>query len=276
MKAPIAAILLACSFCMLSACSHTELNQRHFENAAEFGFEANRFTTADFIIYGATKTEKSSSDTLIVYIEGDGSAWRRKDEPGRNPTPRNPLALWLALKDPAPKILYLARPGQFQRAGDPRCLSSYWSLARYSEKVVKTFSTIIDRVKKEILVQKIGMVGYSGGGVLATLLAAYRDDVCWLATVASNLDHKSWCVQHKVTPLKNSLEPKKFADKLQNIPQIHFAGGRDQIVPPITIQSYIDELPKKDFIKIIVEEQFDHYCCWQKEWLRLLRMIPGR
>ena len=276
MKWLVVAGLLVCGSFMLVACSHYEFGRHHLGIAAKAGFEEIRFTTTDFIVYGAIKTEKRPSNTLIVYLEGDGSAWRQKSEPARDPTPRKPLALWLALKDPAARILYLARPGQFQRAEDPQCRLAYWSLARYSEKVVKTFNTIIDRVKKEMQVQKIGLLGYSGGGVLAALLAARRDDVCWLATVASNLDHKLWCAWHKVTPLKDSLEPKKFTDTLQKIPQIHFAGGRDQIVPPEIIQSYVDAMPKKKFIKISIEEQFDHHCCWLKEWPRLLKMIPGR
>ncbi len=267
---------LVCSTLMLLACIHFKHNRHYFEVALQAGFEEVHFKTEEFILYGAVKTENCPQDTLTVYIEGDGAAWHRKGELACDPTPKQPLALWLALKDSSARILYLARPGQFQRNEDPHCRSAYWSLARYSEEVVRAYTAAIDRIKKRVQVHKIGLVGYSGGGVIAALLAARRDDVVWLATVASNLDHRLWCAEHKVTPLKDSLEPKKFGAKLKNIPQIHFVGGRDQIVSQEVVQSYVDALPDNKLVKIVAKEQFDHHCCWQSVWPGLLKMIPGR
>ena len=36
---------------------------------------------------------------LTIYIEGDGQAWLTRTQPSLNPTPRNPLALKLAVLD---------------------------------------------------------------------------------------------------------------------------------------------------------------------------------
>ncbi|MCD6292251.1 MAG: alpha/beta hydrolase [Deltaproteobacteria bacterium] len=275
MKWFMVAASLVCGSWMCGACI-SRLDRSCFAIANQYGFEEVCFKTENFVLYGVVKRENQSQDILTVYIEGDGAAWHRKGELACDPTPRQPLALWLALRDPSAKILYLARPGQFLRDKDPYCQSAYWSLARYSEKVVRAFTVVIDRIKKRMQVHKIGLVGYSGGGVIAALLAARRDDVVWLVTVASNLDHQLWCAEHKVTPLKDSLEPKKFGEELKHIPQIHFVGGRDKIVSQKVVQSYVDAMPDKTLIKIVVKEQFDHHCCWQKVWPELLKTIPGR
>lgn len=268
--------LLVYGLWMLAACAQYRQGQRYFDLASKAGFSEIRFSNEEFAIYGALKHEDRVAEILVVYLEGDGAAWRRKGEPAPDPTPQQPLALLLALEDPAAGVLYLARPGQFQRAEDPHCRPAYWSLARYSETVVKAYSLIIERVKRRKQVQKIGLIGYSGGGVLAALLAARRDDVVWLATVASNLDHRLWCAEHQVTFLRDSLEPKNFGDRLENIPQIHFIGGRDQIVSQKVIQSFISAMADKKSVELVVMKGFDHHCCWQKAWPGLLEMIPGR
>ncbi|MBN2808862.1 MAG: hypothetical protein JXR80_05145 [Deltaproteobacteria bacterium] len=180
----------------------------------------------------------------------------------------------MAIKDPADKILYLARPGQFLQSKDPQCQSCYWLKAeRYSEKVIKAYMIVIDLVKNEQKVKKIALVGYSGGGVIAALLAARRDDILWLATVAANLDLQLYCSQHQITPLDDSLKPIDFTATLQKIPQFHFVGGRDQIVPPEIVQSYINAMPEKKFVTMITKKKFDHHCCWEKEWPQLLNWI---
>ena len=271
----VASVLLVLGSIMLTSCSHYGSGRSQFDRALKTGFTKIRFMTKDFVIYGAIKNEVSHQDNLVVYIEGDGAAWRQNKIPA-DPTPKQPLALDLALADPAPEVLYLGRPGQFRQIDDPQCRPVYWSLARYSEEIVAVFSKLVDVVKKRCHAGKIGLIGYSGGGVIATLLAARRNDVVWLVTIASNLDHELWCREHNVTPLKYSLEPKKFAEKLQKIPQVHFVGGQDRIVARRVVQSYVNSMPESSSIRIVVEEQFDHHCCWREAWPDLIKMIPGR
>ena len=50
-----------------------------------------------------------------IYIEGDGRAWLNKNRPSLDPTPKNSLALKLAEIDPAPNVIYLARPCQYSK-----------------------------------------------------------------------------------------------------------------------------------------------------------------
>ena len=50
---------------------------------------------------------------LTVYIEGDGYAWKTRRSLSNDPTPTDPIALRLALQDPAANLVYLARPCQY-------------------------------------------------------------------------------------------------------------------------------------------------------------------
>jgi len=52
---------------------------------------------------------------------------------------------------------------------------------------------------------QIQLIGYSGGGATAALIAARRDDISRLITVAGNLDHDKWTQLHTITPLTHSL-----------------------------------------------------------------------
>ncbi|NIQ12880.1 MAG: alpha/beta hydrolase, partial [Candidatus Dadabacteria bacterium] len=74
-------------------------------------------------------------------------------------------------------------------------------------------------------------VGYSGGGTVAALIATRRNDVSSLTTIAANLDHAEWTRLHHISPLTGSLNAVNFIDKIENIDQLHFVGGKDKIVP---------------------------------------------
>ncbi len=56
---------------------------------------------------------------MVVYIEGDGRAYVNRRTPSNDPTPGNPMALRLALADPSLRVLYLGRPCQYTRGGEP-------------------------------------------------------------------------------------------------------------------------------------------------------------
>ena len=51
---------------------------------------------------------------LLVFLEGDGHAWRSRSEVSPDPTPDRPVALELAAQEaaahPKANVLYLARP----------------------------------------------------------------------------------------------------------------------------------------------------------------------
>ncbi|MBQ4133879.1 MAG: hypothetical protein IJD04_09155, partial [Desulfovibrionaceae bacterium] len=57
---------------------------------------------------------------LVIYIEGDGRIFDKRGRVRSHPTPQFAQSCELALKDPAPGLLYLARIGQFNSRNQGR------------------------------------------------------------------------------------------------------------------------------------------------------------
>jgi pimeloyl-ACP methyl ester carboxylesterase len=239
--------------------------------AAEQGWQKHILSAGRFDLTGFSKGFAGASRELTVYIESDGYSWVTKNRPSPDPTPIDPIALRLALRDPAPKILYLARPCQYARSYPARgCQLSYWTTHRFAPEVVEGINQAIDRAKRLAAAERITLVGYSGGGGLVLLLAAARHDVSRLITVAGVLDHPAWTAYHGVSPLRGSLNPADAATVLGAVPQIHFVGGDDKTVPPLIAAAYRRRLAEGNRARVIVVPEFDHECCWEERWPELL------
>ena len=201
---------------------------------------------------------------VSVYIEGDGRAWRGR-RPPRDPTPFHPMGLSLAARDPGAAVLWIARPCMYGRETDAMyCDRSWWTSHRYASEVVEALDEIISRaVPAE---RGVVLVGHSGGGVLATLLAARRQDVRGLLTVTSPLDLEAWVEHHRITPLHGSLDPVAVAHLLGDLPQRHLTGGADRVVPPFIVRSFLRALPQPNRARIEVLPEETHRCCWEERW----------
>jgi pimeloyl-ACP methyl ester carboxylesterase len=210
----------------------------------------------------------SERHVLVVYIEGDGHAWIDPWRPSTDPTPTDPIALRLAAADPARPLVYLARPCQYLSI--PGCHNLSWTSERLSPAVVETFQQIIDDARRVTGADRIGLVGYSGGGALATLIAERRQDVAWLITVAANLDLAEWVRLQDIEPLSGSLDPAAGAKAIERLPQVHFAGADDPVVPPMVLSSFFARLPPNPAARLVLLPGFDHVCCWAEAWPRLL------
>ncbi len=71
------------------------------------------------------------------------------------------------------------------------------------------------------------LVSYSGGGAVATLVAARRNDVHNLVTVAGVLDHELWTRNHHLSPSTGSLNLADVWPGLTNIAQSQDVGLAD-------------------------------------------------
>ena len=209
---------------------------------------------------------------LRVYIEGDGLAWRTRRQLSAHPTPVNPLALRLMLADPSPDKLYIARPCQFVQSSS--CDPSFWSTHRYAAVVIESVSSALSRIKLEKGYTRLELVGYSGGGAVALLLAAQRNDVLSVRTVSGNLDPAAFCRLHHVSPLNGSLNPVDYVKQLQGIPQLHFIGTEDSIVPLAVFSSYRGYFPQLSPIRSRLVSDIDHRNGWVERWPQLLLQIP--
>jgi pimeloyl-ACP methyl ester carboxylesterase len=238
--------------------------------ASAAGWQDVSIDSGRFMLQAFTPIPGRPVQTLRIYIEGDGLAWRYRTRPSADPTPINPIALKLALQDTRPAA-YLARPCQYlQDKGHTPCQPRYWTSARYGTEVISATSQAINVLKQGAGARQLELVGYSGGGVVAALVAARRNDVVRLITVASNLDHAAWTRLHHISPLHDSLNPADHWRQLQHIPQLHLVGAEDDIVPPAIIESYLARFPRARGGILHVVDNFDHQCCWVQQWPALL------
>src|SRR5690606_13044781 len=221
---------------------------------------AGRFALASYVPRTINPSER-----LTVYIEGDGLAWINASQVSLDPTPLNPVGLKLALRHQSGNAAYLARPCQYARAGD-NCRIAYWTSRRFSEEVIASANLAIDQLKKQFGAKEMELVGYSGGGAVAALVAARRHDVIRLVTVAGNLDHQAWTALHRISPLTQSLNPADAWRLLQTIPQKHFVGAKDDNITPAVIQAYRDRFPATAPISSEVVPAQTHECCWEQVW----------
>ena len=215
----------------LSACASPETRrQEAFTIAQRGGLQSFKIDTGMFGLAGFYK--KGTGSEAVLYIEGDGFAWIDRYTISGNPTPKNPLALKLAALDTAANVFYLARPCQYvDLATELNCTNAYWTHARFAPKIIDAFDQALDRIRAVTGMQKFHLVGFSGGGAVAALLAARRDDITSLRTIAGNLDPVALNAAKKVSPLTGSLNPMQVAEKINRIPQTHYSGAEDQVVP---------------------------------------------
>jgi hypothetical protein len=210
-----------------------------------------------------------------VYIEGDGYAWATTTDPSDDPTPLNPLALRLAAADDAPNVLYLARPCQFRPAGTrDSCETSFWTEHRFAETVVASLDDAIDRALSPSPRRRLTLIGYSGGGGIAVLLAARRTDVAAVVSVAGNIAHGVWTSHHKVSPLRGSLDPIDSAVLLAAVPQLHLVGANDPIVPRLIADTFVRRSPPDGCIHVVSIADATHDKGWVESWPALLDRIP--
>lgn len=212
---------------------------------------------------------------VTIYIEGDGMAWLSRTEVSQDPTPREALGLQLAALDPSPNVVYLARPCQFTpRTKNPTCGIPYWTGKRFAPEVVTAMGQAVDQVAAQVPGQKINLVGYSGGGAVAVLVAAGRKDVDSIRTVAGNLDHTEVNRLAKVSPLNGSLNAIDVARDVAGIPQIHFSGSADTVVPPAIAERF-RQAAANACVTVRVVPSSSHEDGWKQRWQTLLKDVPG-
>ena len=239
--------------------------------AEDHGMHGERIATHTFQLQSWSRVRESGK-VLRIYIEGDGYAWRSRSRPSWDPTPYDPLSLKLAGLDGFPEVVYLARPCQYVGVNDnANCQERYWTNARFSEEVIASMNEAVDELKKSVRAEKIELVGYSGGAAVALLIIARRDDVINLRTVAGNLDPEAVNLHHRASPLDESLDPLDFLKRVTSVPQLHFVGGRDKVVPMEIASHFISLLPEGSCADMAVVPNATHSSGWEENWEELLK-----
>jgi pimeloyl-ACP methyl ester carboxylesterase len=267
--APVVASLL------ISACATIPAVSERIDTAKQLAAQAELqqsvLSNAQFDIVAFSTPSKQANKVLVIYIEGDGRAWKTASLPSDNPTPTNPVALRLAIQDPRPAVAYLARPCQFTTLPSRGCSEKLWTNARFSTAVIENMNEAVEKLKRQYGASELMLIGYSGGGAIATLIAAKRTDIKSIITVAGNLDTDTWVKLYRLEPLSESVNPASVARSIRNIPQIHYVGGKDDVIPRAISQSFLQKMGGPNKAKVIELPNYGHVCCWTERWSELLK-----
>ena len=269
-------LVLLVTMGFLGACtipiSSQERRDRADAIAGAAGFEKSRVSANGFVLTAYWRS-RTPGVPVTVYIEGDGYAWKSRRRLSGDPTPTNPVALRLAVQDPSDNVVYLARPCQYLLPDERlHCAADYWSTKRFAEEVVVAANEAIERFRIQTQARGVYLIGYSGGGAVAALVAARRSDVLGLRTVAGILDHAAFTAWHDVTPLHGSLNPADRVADLAQIPQHHFGGADDQIVPPFIAKQFIQRLGNSHCARHTTMVGISHDLGWVESWPGLLTL----
>lgn len=271
---------LALTWC-LSACALPTAEERGLRVeavAAAQGWLPMTLKGRDFDLRAFAPPHRTPLRRLHVYIEGDGLAWVDRHTPSFAPTPLDPLALRLAMADASGSAVYLARPCQSVQGPSFRhCHPRHWTSHRFAPELIDAMDQALDQLVTAFGSHELVLIGYSGGGAMAALLAARRNDVAALVSVAGVLDTTTWAAETRTDELTGSLNPAAFAQRLRDLPQWHFAGERDTVVPARVLDAFLAAQGHGRDLPPTTQRRdlpgFDHSCCWVQAWPGLSRAI---
>jgi hypothetical protein len=254
---------------LLAACASPA---EHFSTRAKkLGFAESEIYSGQFRhrIFTRIVSQKTTSNKVLhVYLDGDGTPWQHHQWPAKDPTSRNTIILELMSQDNASAML-LGRPCYHGFNKSSFCNDKFWTSHRYSETVVSSMSTALKKWVEKSDFKKVVLIGYSGGGTLAMLIAQQLPNVAVVVTIAANLDVDAWSAYHHSLPLTDSLNPLKLSLS-SSVKQIHLAGMQDRVVPADLVKAFAE---KQENSRFIAYPDFNHHCCWVQEWRTILLMF---
>ncbi|MFC1749888.1 hypothetical protein ACFL2V_13900 [Pseudomonadota bacterium] len=252
----------------LSACSTPGHKLDLF--AQESGFERGVVTGKKFQHVSYQRT--NGSKRLHIYLEGDGIPWWLRVIIAKNPTGRYGLGLRMMALDNNDSF-YLARPCYNGFYDTEPCNNTLWTGRRYSNAVVSSMHAVLEKYLEENDYEEVVLIGHSGGGTLAMLLAQRLKDITAVLTIAANMDIDAWTELHGYTQLQGSINPAAQPSLPANIWQLHLAGKKDKNVPPSIIHG---ALRNQINANTLTFSDYNHHCCWLDIWPEILKALESR
>ncbi len=263
-------VMCVCALVFVQGCDTPTKNITSFAQSHELVSSQVRTGTFDLLVVDNRQPLRRDG-VLHIYLEGDGSPWKYRVFVMPDPTPRNPLMLRLMSRDRTSAV-YLGRPCYNGTFNDSGCDSSLWTSGRYSNEVVQSMASGIKALIKRKDAREVRLMGHSGGGALAMLLAAEIPQVSRVVTLAGNLDTDAWTDHHGYTPLFSSNNPSNVEALRPSVWQWHLIGLRDGVIPSQLIKPFI--LSQKNATGIEFP-RFTHGCCWGRIWPNVLRALAA-
>ncbi|HNS45292.1 MAG TPA: alpha/beta hydrolase, partial [Alphaproteobacteria bacterium] len=235
------AVVLGLATTLLSGCAaNPVMKDDAVKRTAMPVFMLERDIPGQLFMFEARERVYKKYQPATIYIEGDGLPYLDENTVSGDPTPEDPLALRLAAQDGSANVIWIARPCQYNKGWSKgkACPSEYWTSKRFAPEVIDDYEVALDNIKARYGIPSFNLVGYDGGAAIATILAAKRQDILSLRTVAGNLDPKTTSALHNVSYSEDSLTPVDFAPGLAAVPQRHFLGKMDRVTPPAVYNSF--------------------------------------
>ncbi len=198
-------------------------------------FVYKEIPTRDFTLASWQKITEPFG-TYKIYIEGDGYAFNAHGRATQDPTPKGILVRELAFGDNSPNVVYLARPCQYVKS--PICSKRHWTTARFAPEVINAEYEAIKNIAGD---NPVILIGFSGGAQVAGLIASAKPglNVKKIITIAGNLDHLVWTQYHNLPPLNESMNLESYRKQFARIPQIHYVGSDDKVMPPALVRDFV-------------------------------------
>jgi len=241
--------------------------------AAESAFDRQEITAGGFRLTVFARIEDANKP-ITVYIEGDVRGWNPTADPGIDASPDEYLGLRLATLDPADNVVVISRPCQYG-IDDAACLSQTWKSGRLAAQVYSAINRALDYAVSVVPRSRLNLVGYSGGGAIAAVLAARRHDVASLRTIAGNLDPDGNGRTHGSVPQDDFIDPMEIAPRLSLVPQEHFVGDKDAFVPPFLTENFVKAIGQSYCVKVIQIEGATHKTGWEQAWKEYVDKMPA-
>jgi pimeloyl-ACP methyl ester carboxylesterase len=211
---------------------------------------------------------------INVYIDGDVPGLAPVAAPGTDAKPDEAATLRLAELDTSYNVVFISRPCQFG-IDDPFCHIKPGESERYAEIFYRSVDRALDYVVSVVPHPHLNLIGYSGGGAMAAVLAARRHDVDSLRTIAGNLDPNGNGQTHAAEPRNDFIDPLELAPRLALLPQEHFVGGKDEFVTPKMAENFVQAMGPTYCARIIRIPGATHKTGWEEVWTTNVLNTPS-
>ncbi|MFA4995450.1 MAG: hypothetical protein WC521_09150 [Bdellovibrionales bacterium] len=264
-------LLIALCLVSLQGCSTSSPGDA-FLDAAESTFERQEITAGTFRLTVFSRIQ-DANQPITVYIEGDVRGWTPMAALGVDATPDEYLGLRLATLDPTKNVVVISHPCQFN-INDPACHNKTWKNGRLATQIYDSINRALDYVVSVIPRSRLNLVGYSGGGAIAAVMAARRRDVVSLRTIAGNLDPDGNGRTHSAVPQYDYIDPMEGAPRLSMLPQEHFVGENDALVPSFLTGNFVRAVGQNICVKITPIADATHKTGWEEAWKDNVERLP--